>query len=311
MGLIKKFYRQEGCSVTLVQLQYFKTLARVLHYTRAAEELHIAQPSLSYSINELEKELGVRLFAKEDRKVTLTAYGEHFLPYVEAALVTLNDGVEELRELSGSTMQEIRLGYFHSISSSLIPTLMEDLYRAEENKNLRFQFTESTSHEILDQLKQGELDLAFCMHRDENLESVPVMHQQLYLAVPKEHPLAKRKSVTFADFGHEPIVMLDKNSSLRILVDRFFMKNNTVPNVMFVVRECNAALQYVALNFCVSILPQVPAMETEKIAIIPIEDAGHDFVRTVYFTWMKNRSFSPAVKRIRNYIAEHYTLSEE
>lgn len=54
--------------MTLLQLQYFETLARVLHYTRAAEELHIAQPSLSYSIGELEKELGVKLFEKENRK---------------------------------------------------------------------------------------------------------------------------------------------------------------------------------------------------------------------------------------------------
>lgn len=296
--------------MTLVQLQYFKTLAHILHYTKAAEELHIAQPSLSYSINELEKELGVKLFSKEDRKVTLTVYGEHFLPYVETALATLNDGTEELKELSGSTMQEIRLGYFHSISSTLIPSLMEDLYSTEENKNLRFQFAEATSHEILDQLKQGGLDLAFCMHRDEWLESVPVMHQQLYLAVPKDHPLAGRRSVTFHDFCREPIVMLDNNSSLRILVDRLFAKNSTAPNIMFVVRECNAALQYVALNFCVSILPQVPAMETEKIVAIPVKDDGCNFVRTVYFTWMKNRSFSPAVKRVRNYIAEHYALQE-
>lgn len=296
--------------MTLVQLQYFKTLAHVLHYTRAAEELHIAQPSLSYSINELEKELGVKLFSKEDRKVTLTVFGEHFLPYVETVLATLNDGVEELRQLSGSAQQDIRLGYFHSISATLIPSLVEDLYRVAENKSLRFQFAEATSHEILDQLKQGEIELAFCMHQDDWLESVPVMQQPLYLAVPKGHPLADRSKVAFADFFREPIVMLDRSSSLRILVDKLYTRNGAIPNTMFVVRECNAALQYVSLNFCVSILPQVPAMESEKVVTIPIEDNGQRLFRTVYFTWMKNRSFSPAVKRVRNYIVEHYALSK-
>ena len=66
--------------MTLLQLQYFKTLARVLHYTQAAAELHIAQPSLSYSIKELEKELGVKLFEKDSRHIRLTIYGEQFLP---------------------------------------------------------------------------------------------------------------------------------------------------------------------------------------------------------------------------------------
>ena len=78
--------------MTLLQLQYFQVLARVLHYTRAAEELHISQPSLSYSISELEKELGVKLFKKENRKISLTAYGEQFLPYVQRSLALLDEG---------------------------------------------------------------------------------------------------------------------------------------------------------------------------------------------------------------------------
>lgn len=85
--------------MTLAQLQYFKTLAHVLHYTRAAEQLHIAQPSLSYSISELEKELGVKLFEKEDRKIRLTSYGEQFLPYVENALAVLAEGSEMLHQM--------------------------------------------------------------------------------------------------------------------------------------------------------------------------------------------------------------------
>ena len=145
--------------MTLAQLQYFQALAHILHYTRTAEELHIAQPSLSYSINELEKELGVKLFNKEDRKITLTMYGEQFLPYVESALATINDGTEALRQMSGSAMQIIRLGYFHSISASLIPALMKDLYEQTENERLRFQFSEGSSFDLLGLLKKGDLDV--------------------------------------------------------------------------------------------------------------------------------------------------------
>ncbi len=69
--------------MTLVQIQNFEVLARLRHYTRAAESLHISQPSLSYSINELEKELGVKIFEREIRLVCLTAYVELFVPYVQ------------------------------------------------------------------------------------------------------------------------------------------------------------------------------------------------------------------------------------
>ena len=80
--------------MTLLQLQYFQTLARVLHYTQAAAELHIAQPSLSYSIKELEKELGVKLFDKDSRHIRLSVYGEQFLPYAQQALGLVDQGAE-------------------------------------------------------------------------------------------------------------------------------------------------------------------------------------------------------------------------
>ena len=298
--------------MTLTQLQHFQTLAHVLHYTKAAEALHIAQPSLSYSIRELEKELGVKLFAKEDRRISLTMYGEQFLPYVENALATLSDGTQAVRQLSEGSYQVLRLGYFHSVSASFIPQVVEALYGMEENKKLRFQFSEATSSDTLNLLKGGNLDLAFCMHRDEWVESVPVMRQPLYLVVPKEHALAKQKEAAFPDFAAEPMALLDQASSLRATVDRIFLHygGSQTPNAMFVVHECNAAVQYVSLGFCVSILPRIPAMDSGKVAILPVVDPDGEFSRTVYLSWMKNRPLSPAVKRVRNFIVEHYRLSE-
>ena len=293
--------------MTLLQLQYFQTLAHVLHYTQAAAELHIAQPSLSYSIKELEKELGVKLFEKDSRHIKLTIYGEQFLPYAERILSMLDEGVNVLHQMAGSAQQIIRLGYFHSITASLIPSIMLDIYGQDQNQNIRFQFAEAASFDLFQMLKKGELDFSFCLHQDEELESVVVMRQPLYLAVPEHHPLAKRESVTFQDFAREPVVMLDKPSNLRTQLDRVYAKNGLTPNVVFEVRECNAALQYVALHFGVSVLPRVPAMENERVVVLPISDEDPAFIRTVYFSWMKGRPLSPAAKRVRDHIIAHYT----
>ena len=293
--------------MTLLQLQYFQTLAHVLHYTQAAAELHIAQPSLSYSIKELEKELGVKLFEKDSRHIKLTIYGEQFLPYAERILSMLDEGVNVLHQMAGSAQQIIRLGYFHSISASLIPSIMLDIYGQDQNQNIRFQFAEAASFDLFQMLKKGELDFSFCLHQDEELESVVVMRQPLYLAVPEHHPLAKRESVTFQDFAREPVVMLDKPSNLRTQLDRVYAKNGLTPNVVFEVRECNAALQYVALHFGVSVRPRVPAMENERVVVLPISDEDPAFIRTVYFSWMKGRPLSPAAKRVRDHIIAHYT----
>lgn len=295
--------------MTLTQLQYFKTLAHVLHYTRAAEELHIAQPSLSYSINELEKELGVNLFAKEDRHIILTTYGKQFLPYVENALATLDEGSSLLRHMADCSSREVRLGYFHSIASTFVPSVMDNLYRNPSNANLRFQFTEGTTKEILELLKNGKLDFAFCMYDDDWLDAVPVMFQQLYLAIPQGHRLSGSKSVQLNDIGDDAFILLNQNSSLGVLVEKLFAKYALSPNVPFVVQECNAALQYVSLGFGVSILPWVPAMESGKVEVIPLVDGNDDLYRTVFFSWIKNRPLSPDAKLVRDYIVENYAVS--
>ena len=296
--------------MTLLQLQYFQTLARVLHYTHAAEELHISQPTLSYSINELEKELDVKLFEKQNRRILLTESGERFLPFVEKAMHLLDEGVDVVRQTSGQSTMTVRIGYFHSISASLIPSLVERVYHSGANKNIRFQFMEDTSFDIFSRLKNGDLDLAFCAHRDDWADSITIMKQPLYLAVPAEHALAGREFVTFSDFAREPLIMLDKPSSLRILTDRVFTRHGVIPNVVFEVRECNAALQYVALKFGVAVLPEVPAMKTERIRAIPIDDPSREFVRTVYLSWDRSRPLSRAAQDVRNLIVEQYASTE-
>ena len=292
--------------MTLLQLLYFETLARVLHFTHASEELHIAQPSLSYSIKELEKELGVKLFVKKNRKIALTEYGERFLPYVQKSLLIMREGTNVLKQMNGAEPLNVRLGYFHSISASLVPAIVEEVYKDSKNKQIRFQFSEETSFEIFSQLKEGKLDLAFSTNRGDWAESITIMKQPLYLTVPFDHPLAHKKSVTFEDFAREPFVLLDKSNSLRNKLDELFTRRGVIPKIVFEVRECNASLQYVALGFGVSILPEVPAMKTERVAAIPIADRENEFFRTVYLSWDKGRPLSPAAQKVRNIIVEKY-----
>ncbi len=294
--------------MTLLQLKYFLALANNLHYTKTAQELHISQPSLSYAISELEKELGVRLFEKENKKVFLTVYGQHFLPYVEKSLSMLQEGKQVLNQVAGAAEKVVNLGYFHSISASFVPSVIQHFYQDEANQSIRFRFSEEPSYDICSKIIDGKLDFGFTLHPSDRLQSIPVMRQSLYLAVPAGHPLADRTSVSFKDFCDEPMIMLERSSKLYEQIAQLFQRQNVIPNVRFEVRECNSALQYVGMNFGVSILPMVPAMDNDNIAVIPISDQDKEFIRTVLFAWPFSRPLSPAARSVVDFIVKNYAI---
>ncbi len=298
--------------MTLLQLSYFISLAETLHYTKTAEMLHVSQPSLSYAISELEKDLGVKLFIREKQSIGLTEYGRNFYPYVKKALESLDDGRNILKAMSSHTKTVVRWGYFHSVSSSLIPALISGFQQTPESKNVSFQLMEDTVPSLLSRLQNGELDFCLTCHQENWTVSVAIAQQPLYLAVPKGHTLAEKKTVSFADFAQFPQIMLTPGSDLRVQIDRMFADNDVIPQIAFETRECNAALQYVALNFGVSVLPQVPVMDREILTIVPI--IGNDkqeLSRTIYLTYRRTHHLSPAAYCVIEYILSRFGIMEQ
>lgn len=294
--------------MTLLQLQYFTVLSETLHYTRASEKLHISQPSLSYAIGELEKDLGVKLFQKENRKVALTAYGQQFLSYVEKSLALLSEGEQVIRQMVENAPQIVNFGYFHSVSVPLVPSIVDGFFHQKQANKIRFQFAELSSYDVLSRIQDGTLDLGLSLHRADWAESIGIMRQPLYLAVPAEHRFAERTSISFIEFAKEPQIMIERSTNIRSNIEQLYARNNIVPNIVFEVRECNSAIQYVALGFGVSIMPWVPAMETNRIKIIPISERDEEFVRTVYLTYHKTRPLSPSAQEVCDYIIKNYAL---
>ena len=139
--------------MTLLQLQYFRELGKTLHYTKAAEHLHISQPGLSYSISELEKELGSKLFEKKNRKFQLTPAGQVFMQYVEQALDTITTGVDAFHAVVASTEERVALGYLHSISSSFIPQMVKRFYQENPHSPILFDFVQDLGPNLVQQLK--------------------------------------------------------------------------------------------------------------------------------------------------------------
>lgn len=283
--------------MTLQQLRYFCVTAEVLHYTRAADLLYISQPSLSYALSKLEKELNMPLFEKRGKQIALTTYGAEFLPYAKRALAELSKGQERLKELRAPSAGIINLGYIYSVSFSVLPTFVDRFYAHNGNRQTAFRFHQGMGGLLIEQLLNGSLDLLIAGKPDiDSIDYLTIASQELFLAVPASHRLAARESVALTDIAGEQFISITHDAIIyRQLADRF-KKAGFTPNIVFEADEYSSIAASVTLGAGVAIVPKLPVLENFNLKLIPFSDAS--MKREVCMLRYKMRVMSPAAQSV-------------
>ncbi|MDO4443364.1 MAG: LysR family transcriptional regulator [Slackia sp.] len=186
--------------MNLSQLYYFRKLAELQHFTRAASELYITQPALSNSMSHLEKELGIPLFEREGRTVKLTRYGKEFYHYTCESLNALERGVALAREHAGSYQGSIDIGTIYTIQGDYLPALLH-AYRDQYGRNIRFNLFQGLSLPLIEDLENDRYEVVFSAYipGKPHLTFVPVLSQQLIALVHRSHSLAWRDELSIDD----------------------------------------------------------------------------------------------------------------
>ena len=284
--------------MTLQELRYFCVTAEVLHYTRAANLLYISQPSLSYAIGKLEKELGVPLFEKNGKKVSLTKYGKEFFPYAKRALSEVSNGIDHLQEMQQPTAGIINLGYIYSVSFALLPTFVNAFYAYQGSEQTAFRFRQGMTGELIEQLLNGSLDLLIAGRPEiASIDYVPIYRQELFLAVPDSHRLAARDSVTLNDISDENFISITHDAVIYHELESQFKKAAITPNTVFEADEYSSIAASVTTGAGVAILPKLPILDNFNVKLIPFADksmtmdvcllrcASHEMTPAVQSAW--------------------------
>lgn len=287
--------------MNLQQLRYFCVMAEVLHYTKAANQLYITQPSLSHALSEMEKELGVPLFEKHGKKNFLTKYGAAFLPYAKNALHELSNGEAVLCQMADPTVGSIDLGYIYSVSFDFLPQVVEKFYLHQGNHNISFSFTVGMTQLLMERLMEGSLDFIFTTRPDNPLvESLPVFEQELFLVVPKHHPLAAREAVSLSEVKDEKFISINPNTALRMQIDGFFRAAGYTQNTVFEVDECNAMAAFVSSQMGIAIMPRIPSLSQYRVSLVKIIEPS--LKREICLLWKKGRHMVPSVRCFQEFI---------
>lgn len=285
--------------MTLHMLLYFRVLAKLQHYTKSAKELHISQPSLSYSIGELEKELGLPLFDRVGKKIRLNNNGEIYLTYVEEALKNLDDGFSAMKKLQTESAGTINIGYIYSISPT-ITEMIRLFYQDKCHQSIKINFTQNLNDFLSEELLNQTLDLIFSPDPPKSAISFPFCKQELFLIVSKDHPFAKKDIVSLEDIAKEPFIILNRHSSLHTLIENTFKNANVKLNPNFEVNQCNDVLTYVTMNHGIAISPLIPYLSESAVKALKVDIP--DFYRTVYVSWLKPAKYTPSLKKVQDFI---------
>ena len=257
--------------MNLDYLRYFVKLAEVHHYTKAAEQLCITQPSLSHAIRQLEAELGVPLFERAGRNTTLTRFGVEFLDCARQTLTTLDHGVSSLqRSAQGEGL--IRLGFLRPLGIEYIPRLAARFLALQPEKKIRFEFHTDRTQGLLEGLLAQNFDLVFCSRPapELGLTALPVTRQDLVLIAPKDHPLAGQHSVDLAEALPYPQVYFSRGSGLRSLVDDLFAAVGGAPRIAYETEEDQVVAGLVAQGFGIAVVPYMDLLLKLDLSILQI-----------------------------------------
>lgn len=259
----------------LRHLRYLLAVADHGGFTRAAEALHVSQPTLSQQIRQLEETLGVTLFDRTSRTVKPTDAGEAYIACARRVLVELAAGKRALHDVKDLSRGSLRLAMTPTFMAYLVGPLIRD-YTAHY-PNIHLEIFELSMDEIEAGLADDSLDIAiaFDQVRNADIESIPAFIETLGLMVGRDHPLYECKTPLPAEqVAQLQFALLTPDFVTRVCIDEYFAKAQITPKVVIEVNSVNTLLEVIRHTAVATILPEPIATQDRALRKLALVDKG-------------------------------------
>lgn len=281
-------------------LRQFLVVARLEHLSRAADELHVAQPSLSRTIARLESELGVPLFDRAGR-LQLNDAGKLFRGYVERGLGELDAGRRALAEATGAGFGTARVASETLLTLTGPLTVFKRAHPAVE-----VQLHQLSADEMARRLQAQDVDLCVASQplHAEGLEAVQLFEEAVWLVAPLGHPLAGRTSVTIEEVADQPFITAGQGHWLRLLLDRLFAGRGLTPKITCESNESGAIADLICAGLGVGLVPDLARRTATRAPAAWIAVDHPDCRRTTTLYWGAGNRLPAAARLMRSAITD-------
>lgn len=274
----------------------FVAVARHLHFTRAAEEIHITQPSLSLLIRQLEEQLGVKLITRSTRQVALTDMGKAFLPLAENAVNDLDAAVRHMKDLSDLRAGKVTVAAFPSVAANQLPPILVEFHR--RYPNVKVQVVDSIWGTVVDRVRAGIADFGVGSEPPEmeNLAFQKIYNDEIMLLAAADHPLAGKKTLGWKEIDGEEIVLLSTDTGVRQSIDAALAGTGITLRAIMepALVQTAAALVAAGAGLGVILSSYLRAVRMDGLVAIPLTRPR--IPRPVGIITRRNREMTPAAE---------------
>ena len=280
------------------QIRYFLAVCQTLNFTRAAEECHVAQPSLTRAIKKLEAELGGELFLRERSRTHISELGRSMLPLLTKSYESALAAKSQAELQKNSKIAQLRVGLSHSIDAQIIVPALNEVTKAVQD--LEIHLVRGTSVEIEKQLEDGDIDMAVTANSDPGWERIDIwalFSEGFMVAMNGRHPLAAQSSIKLEQITSERLLMrthCEQIQSFTTLLDQHEIKSDHCHEI-----STEADQEVLLMNgFGIGLVPQSIELAKGNIVKLPLQD--FDMRRSLCLIAVAGRKYSQSTSLMIN-----------
>ena len=266
-------------------MKYFQTVCRYGSITKAAEELFVSQPTISFCIKELESEFGVRLFHRRHNRLQLTVEGSYFLDKVNYILQSVDALAVQMKNM-GNNRNHVKIAVPAMISTFLFPQIFNAYSKTYPEVEL--EMLETGSLQVRKLVDASSVDLGITIRDDvvdDTNNELPLVSTELVFCVSRKHPLADRKQISFKELSDEHIILFKADSYQNIFIKRAFSEAGVEPNIMLYSSQLYTIKQFLSYGNVGAFLYRQVAEMDKDLVCIPLEQP---IIQDIALIWTKN-----------------------
>ena len=288
----------------LNDLQAFRAVAELSNFRKAAEALHVSQPAFSRRIEKLEEALGVQLLERTTRRVVLTSVGRDFDRKVQQLLDDLDHTLLGIRGVAATRMGEVSIACVPSTVYYFVSQVISRYH--ERYPKIRVKVFDASANEVLTAVARSDADfgLNFVGSQEPDIEFKPLMEERFVAACRRDHPLAKKRRVTWTELGQYDYISVSKASGNRLLLDQALSGLPGRPQGIYETQHVTSMLGLVEAGLGVAAVPSIamPGADHPLLVSVPLFDPVVS--RKIGLIRRKGRALTPAAQQLYAFFSE-------